>query len=146
MSRVFSIARALKINHNGVMLGALNEVGDMIYGHELGCEDAEGSGYCVIDPTTLTFNTGFVDKDGDEIFTGDYLQLNNQRWELVTFDDDQGALCTADTNSYRFNDAGVTKCIQETRFYPLDRHRASLCRIVGNIYEKLLKADDTDET
>ena len=149
MSRAFSVARALKINHNGVMIGALNEGGDMIYGHELGYEGAEGPGYCIIDETTLTFNTGFVDREGNEIFTGDIIQNSWADWSAtVVFDDDHGAFFTTYvwTSAEQMKDAAGYSYVQHTDFKRLDRDIAKYLRIVGNIYEKLLKAGDTNET
>lgn len=144
MARAFTIARALMINHDKIMIGALDTLDDLIYGKFVGHEDAEGSGYGRIDPSTLTFNTGFTDIDGNEIFTGDFVILKkavlqnadgewildtsefcDQRY-LIFYDEDEGALCASGDF-----------------IFPFDRKRAARCRIVGNIYDKFLQSEES---
>ena len=79
MAKAFSIARALNRDHTKIVEGHL-DADDWI-------------GKTLIDPDTLEFNTGFVDKNGNEIFTGDILlgdfEMNGT--VLVKFCDEHGA-------------------------------------------------------
>lgn len=163
MTRAFSIARALCLNHAYVMQGTLTELGDAIYGKPIG-KDIEGPGYCRIDKSSLTFNTGFLDKTGKEIFTGDYLDVPcdflpeySDRRPLVIFSNERGAFyftvniprqdfmqrSTINKNMPVYDDFMHTLC----SFYGrLDEKRARHAYIGGNIYDKLVKPSEPIES
>lgn len=152
MAKAFSIARALTQAHIGYIFGRLNGDRTTIYGKPGSKKDAKEMYCSLIEPATLTWNTGFVDKDGNEIFTGDYVNSNDYCiTDEVVFDDERGAFFIKQVGYSESNDTEemgsncdadfkryvITKTeTRKTTLYPLDRRVAQQCIIVGNIYEK----------
>ena len=84
MAKAFSIARAWTSDRSKKVEGHLDE-GNWIGGQ-------------LVDPATVKYNTGFTDRDGKEIFEGDFVitpgsdDKGGMIWE-VDFNDDAGAFC-----------------------------------------------------
>ena len=87
-----------------------------------------------IDPIIVCRSTGFVDYEGRDIFTGDYIALCSGAAEsLVFFDEDEGAFFYTAVPNGTGRDAFAGRRRQ------LTRDRAANKFIVGNIFEKLGK-------
>ena len=92
MAKAFTIARALAQAHTDYIVGKLNGDRTIISGTPGRKPDAKEMYSSYIDPATLTFNTGFVDGHGAEIFIGDYVNSNDYCLTAeVVFDDEYGA-------------------------------------------------------
>lgn len=97
MAKAFSIARALNRDHTKIVEGHLDA--DDWIGNEL------------IDSDTLCFNTGFVDKNGKEIFERDVVQLGD-RFGAVAFDEDEGSFVIK--IKFRRRDADTCRIVDNT--------------------------------
>ena len=153
MSRAFSIARAVDAAHTAMIVGKINADGTTVYGKPYDKQDARETYCSLIDPLTLTWNTGFVDCEGKEIFLGDYLSIPYEYSEpyLIIFNEDEGAFYTVRSSS-KTEKKRVSNCATsfichfstESYYDRITRDVAVECRIVGNIFEKLL-GGKTDE-
>ena len=122
MTRAFSIARARDRDFPSfVRVGNLDGiVTDMEFDHKW-IDDYH------VDGTTLTFNTGFVDETGKELFTGDFVKYNDRTCE-VGWSDEGGHFFIR-----YFGPVNASRNYRRTLTARLAKHT----RIIGNIYEEI---------
>lgn len=153
MARAFTIARAVDAAHTAMIVGKINADGTTIYGKPYDKQEASETYCSLIDPATLTWNTGFTDYEGVEIFIGDYVNSNDYCiTDEVIFDDEHGAFFIKQNGYSEKNETyevmSELDCSKRivitnartvtTSLYPLDRRVAEQCCVVGHIYEELL--------
>lgn len=140
MARPFSIARAFDAEHERILQGILIERGDLPNREPIAIDDR--SSYCSIDSDTLSFNTGFVDCNGVEIFTGDILDIGVGEYTVdggeVVFDSFEGAFfIKRQPHTVREIDStGDFTLTLKTRQRRLKLDNSKMYRIVSNIYKE----------
>lgn len=81
-----------------------------------------------VDGSTITFNTGFTDKLGADIFTGDYVFVDGTEFShvaLIYFDENEGAFY------YRWQTGSDHINMR------LTRERAAKCLVFSDIYHRI---------
>lgn len=147
MSNPFTMAKAIATDaeHAGkIVTGSINRLLDSVL---IGDESI------AVSPYTLCYNTGFTDKDGNEIFEGDYIRRHFLGVdELVFFDIRKGGFYTSHVVTISETEIGGE--YNETRYcqYPnatvirrLDENYASRSLIHGSMLDALAEPT-VDET
>ena len=75
MARPFSIARAITAFDNNKLVEGFLDSERFI--------KADNDHFCMIDPDTVSYNTGLTDRDDNEIFTGDLLRKFHEQSTVV---------------------------------------------------------------
>lgn len=135
MAYPFSIARAL---HYDIESGKKYlVVGNFDYTREF-IANADEKFFYIDADDTVTFNTGFEDIHGDEIFTGDFLSFPQSDVKMeVVFDVDQGAFfCIEEMKSETETRKDEIIINRKTIFHRLKREHATKMMIVGNLFEE----------
>lgn len=92
MARAFSIARALVKGGNATIEGKV-DLGDFTITNRFG-DSSE------IEPWSLCYNTGLVDRAGRDVFEGDYITTAGESVKkLVVFDDESASFVTSYTTT-----------------------------------------------
>lgn len=120
MPKPFTIARGFTLyeENNRIVYGTYHPNGEFID------EDCRGISFHYVEPTAVTFNTGFTDRNGNEIFTGDFIQWAPGLFQyLILFDEDAGCF---------------GKCQVCTDFWTkFTRDDAKTLTIYDNIYNRI---------